>query len=72
MRPLRLAAATVLFLGSLPAGGYGLLYLGAIPTSDTSTSTLITIGGLLLALAAILIVAAVALLRGSLRRSGDR
>jgi hypothetical protein len=53
---------TLLFL-SLPVGGYGLLYLGAIWTSDTSTGSLIMVGSLLLAIAAALIAAGVVLLR---------
>jgi hypothetical protein len=53
---------TLLFL-SLPMGGYGLLYLGAIWTSDTSTGSLIMVGSLLLAIAAALIAAGVVLLR---------
>ena len=53
---------TLLFL-SLPLGGYGLLYLGAIWTSDSSTVSLIMVGGLLLAIAAALIAAGVVLLR---------
>lgn len=52
-----------LLLLSLPVGGYGLLYLGAIWTSDTSTGSLIMVGSLLLALAAALIAASVVLLR---------
>ena len=52
---------TLLFL-SLPVGGYGLLYLGGIWTSDNSTVSLIMVGGLLLAIAAALIAAGVVLL----------
>jgi len=52
-----------LLLLSLPVGGYGLLYLGAIWKSDTSTGSLIMVGSLLLALAAALIAASVVLLR---------
>ena len=66
---MRVAAGIVLFLAALPVGGYGLLYLAAISTSDTSTGTLIQIGGGLLAIAAALIAASVWLLRGRVRRS---
>ena len=60
---VRSAIGVTLLLLSLPVGGYGLLYLGAIWTSDTSTGSLIEIGGLLLGIAAALIVAGVVLLR---------
>jgi hypothetical protein len=60
---VRSAIGVTLLLLSLPVGGYGLLYLGAIWTSDTSTGSLIEIGGSLLATAAALIVAGVVLLR---------
>jgi hypothetical protein len=52
---------TVVFL-SLPVGGHGLLYLGAIWTSDTGNGSLIMVGGLLLAIAAALIAAGLVLL----------
>ncbi len=66
---MRVAAAIVLLLLSLPVGGYGLLYIGAIWTSDSDTFSLIAVGGLLLAVAASLLLAAVSLLRRS-RRAG--
>lgn len=67
---MRRAAGIVLFLASFPVGGYGLLYLAAISTSDSSPTSLAAVGGLLLAIAAALIAAAVALLRGGFHRSG--
>jgi len=67
---LRAALATILFLAALPIGGYGLLYLAAISTSDSSTGTLIQIGGGLLALAAILVALAVATLRVGRAQTG--
>jgi hypothetical protein len=60
---VRSAIGVALLLVSLPVGGYGLLYLGAIWTSDSSTGSLITVGGLLLAIGAALIAAGVVLLR---------
>lgn len=60
---VRCAIGVTFLLLALPVGGYGLLYLGAIWTSDTSTASLIMIGGLLLVIAAALIVAGVVLLR---------
>jgi hypothetical protein len=54
---VRGAVGVTLLLLSLPVGGYGLLYLGAIGTSDTSTGSLIMVGSLLLAIAAALIAA---------------
>lgn len=65
---MRRAAGVFLLLLSLPVGGYGLLYVAAIWTTDTSPTSLVTIGGLLLAIAAALVAAAFALLRGRLRR----
>jgi len=61
---VRTAAGVLLFLLALPVGAYGLLYIGAIWTSDTSTTSLATVGALLLALAIVLLVASVWLLRG--------
>jgi hypothetical protein len=55
------------FLALAPSGGYGLLYLGAIWTSDTSTGSLNMVGSVLLAIAAALIAAGVVLLRRASR-----
>jgi hypothetical protein len=60
---VRGAVGVTLLLLSLPVGGYGLLYLGAIWTSDSSTGSLIMVGTLLLAIAAALIAAGIVLLR---------
>ena len=49
---VRGAVGVTLLLLSLPVGGYGLLYLGAIWTSDTSTGSLVMVGSLLLEIAA--------------------
>ena len=54
-------------LASLAFAGYGLLYIGAIWTSDTSTLSLVTTGGFLLVLAAALMALAVLMLRGGRR-----
>jgi hypothetical protein len=63
---VRSVIGVTLILLSLPVGGYGLLYLGAIWTSDTSTGSLIMVGGLLLAVGAALVAAGVVLLRRAL------
>ena len=68
---MRVAAGIVLLLAALPIGGYGLLYLVAITTSDSSTGTLIQVGGGLLAIAAAMIAGSVWLLRASFRRSRE-
>ena len=60
---VRGAVGVTLLLLSIPVGGYGLLYLGAIWTSDSSTASLIMVGSVLLAIAAGLIAAGVVLLR---------
>jgi hypothetical protein len=64
---VRGAVGVTLLLLSLPVGGYGLLYLGAIWTSDTSTGSLNMVGSVLLAIAAALIAAGVVLLRRASR-----
>jgi hypothetical protein len=64
---VRRAVAVLLLLASAPVAGYGLLYIAAVWTSDTSTTSLLTIGGLLLASAATLIAGALALLRSASR-----
>lgn len=61
---LRLAAASLLFIASLGVGGYGVLYLAAISTSDSSTGSLAEVGILLIVAAAALIAFGVWLLRG--------
>ena len=60
---VRGAVGVTFLILSLPVGGYGLLYLGAIWTSDSSTGSLIMVGSLLLAIAAALIAVGVVLLR---------
>ena len=60
---VRGAVGVTLLLLSVPVGGYGLLYLGAIWTSDTSTGSLVMVGSLLLEIAAALVAAGVVLLR---------
>jgi hypothetical protein len=62
--PARVAIAALLLFLALPVAAYGLLYIGAIWTSDTSTFSLAVIGGFLLAIAAALTAVAVLLLRG--------
>jgi hypothetical protein len=67
----RVAVGLFLVLASLAVAAYGSLYIGAIWTSDTSTLSLVTIGGFLLVIAAALMALAVLLLRGGRRGSGD-
>jgi hypothetical protein len=70
VRPARVAIGVLLLFLALPVAAYGLLYIGAIWTSDSSTSSLAMIGGFLVAIAAVLIVVAVLLVRGG--RFADR
>jgi hypothetical protein len=58
-----------LVLVSLAVAAYGLLYIGAIWTSDTSTLSLASIGGFLLLIAAGLMALAALVLRGARRGS---
>jgi hypothetical protein len=58
-----------LVLVSLAVAAYGLLYIGAIWTSDTSTLSLASIGGFLLVIAAGLMALAALVLRGGRRGS---
>jgi hypothetical protein len=60
-----------LVLASLAVAAYGLLYIGAIWTSDTSTFSLVSVGGFLLLIAAGLMALAVLALRGGRRGSAD-
>jgi len=64
---LRSVIGVALLLLSLPVGAYGLIYLGAIRTSDSSTVSLIMVGGLLLVAGAALAAAGVVLLRRTSR-----
>jgi hypothetical protein len=69
---MRLVAGALLLVASLPVGGYGLLYLGAISTSDSSPGSLAMVGGLLLLAAIGLIGMAVWLIRSDLSSRSAR
>jgi hypothetical protein len=56
-----------LVFASLAVAAYGLLYIGAIWTSDTSTLSLVAVGGVLLVIAAGLMALAVLALRAGRR-----
>jgi len=68
---VRVAVGVFLVLASLAAAGHGLLYIGAIWTSDSSTLSLVSVGGFLLVIAAALMALAVLVLRGGRRGSAD-
>jgi len=61
---VRVAVGVFVVLASLGFAAYGLLYIGAIWTSDSSTLSLVTVGGFLLVIAAGLMALAVLMLRG--------
>ena len=61
---MRVAVGVFVVLASLGFAAYGLLYIGAIWTSDSSTLSLVTVGGFLLVIAAGLMALAVLMLRG--------
>ena len=67
MPRVRVAVAILLGVLSLAFAAYGLLYIGAIWTSDTSDGSLIKIASVLLGLAAVLMTAAVRVFRGRRR-----
>jgi hypothetical protein len=71
MPRVRVAVGMFLVLASLAVAAYGLLYIGAIWTSDTSTLSLASVGGFLLVIAAGLMALAVLALRGGRRGSAD-
>jgi hypothetical protein len=60
---VRVAIGVLLVLASLAFAGYGLLYIGAVWTSDSSTLSLVKTGGFLLVIAAALMALAVLVLR---------
>ena len=64
MPRVRVAVGVFVVLASLGFAAYGLLYIGAIWTSDSSTLSLVTVGGFLLVIAAGLMALAVLMLRG--------
>jgi hypothetical protein len=68
---VRVAVGGFLVLASLAVAGYGLLYIGAIWTSDSSTLSLVSVGGFLLVIAVALMALAVLVLRGGRRGSAD-
>ena len=61
---MRVAVGVFVVLASLGFAAYGLLYIGAIWTSDSSTLSLVTVGGFLLVIAAGLMALVVLMLRG--------
>jgi hypothetical protein len=65
----RVAVGVFLVLVSLALAAYGLLFIGAIWTSDTATGSLLTIASYFLVPAAILM--AVRMLRGGRRDPAD-
>ncbi len=71
MSLVRVAVGVFLVLASLAVAAYGLLYIGAIWTSDSSTLSLVFVGGVLLVIAAALMVLALLALRGGRRASAD-
>ena len=64
MPRVRVAVGVFVVLASLGFAAYGLLYIGAIWTSDSSTLSLVTVGGFLLVIAAGLMALVVLMLRG--------
>ena len=68
---VRVAVGVFLVVASLAVAAYGLLYIGAIWASDSSTLSLISVGGVLLVIAAALMALALPVLRGARRGSGD-
>jgi hypothetical protein len=63
----RVVVGVLLFLVSLALAAYGLLYIGAIWTSDSATGSLLTIASYFLVPAAILMAVAVRMLLGGRR-----
>ena len=61
---MRVAVGVFVVLASLGFAAYGLLYIGAIWTSDSSTLSLVTVGGFLLVIAAGLMALVLLMLRG--------
>ncbi len=68
---VRVAVGVFLVVASLAVAAYGLPYIRAIWASDSSTLALISVGGVLLVIAAALMALAVSVLRGARRSSGD-
>jgi len=68
---LRLAVALLLFIASLGVGGYGVLYLAAIDTSDSSTGSLVEVGISLLVAATALIALGAWLIWSVVRSRSD-
>jgi hypothetical protein len=67
----RVAVGVFLVLVSLALAAYGLLFIGAIWTSDTATGSLLTVASYFLVPAAILMAVAVRMLRGGRRAPAD-